>query len=114
MAPTGPVVIPNIKKADDAWMSWQRSKQDTEKYPILQNNRDYTDWSINIKRQFDADRCTRMIDDSSKKTMVTFGPANTELYKAQHNHMPIVLEHILQTTNGKWFTRKHKDTPCGI
>ena len=42
-ASTGPVVIPDIKKAEGAWMSWQRSKRDPEKYPILQNDRDYTD-----------------------------------------------------------------------
>ena len=33
-APTGPVVVPDIKKAKDAWMSRQRSKRDPEKYLI--------------------------------------------------------------------------------
>ena len=46
--------------------------------------------------------------------MVKWEPANDELYKAQLNHMSIVLEHIFQTTNSKQFTRKHRDEPCEI
>ena len=95
-------------------MSWQRSKQDTEKYPILQNDRDYTDQIINIKHQSEADRCTSVIGDTFKETMVKFEPTDTELYKAQLKHISIVLERILQTIDGKKFTRKQKDAPCEI
>ena len=102
-------VCPDTKKAENAWMSWQRSRRDHEKYPVLPNNREYTDWYVLIKRQFEEDRCTRVIDDSFKDTMIKWGPDDTLLYNAQLNHMSIVLEHVLQTTDGKRFTRRHKN-----
>ena len=52
-----------------------------------------------------------MIGDSFKNIDVEWGPANVDLCKSQLNHMSIVLERVLQITNGKRFTRKHKDTP---
>ena len=110
-APPATTVAPEIKTLEDAWMSWQRSRRDPEKYPILPNNRKYTDWIILIKRQFEADRCTRVIDDSFKDIDVKWGANDTILYKSQLNHMSIVLERVLQTTDGKRFTRKHKDEP---
>ena len=64
--PPATTVASEIKKAEDVWMSWQRSRRDTEKYPILPNDRKYTDWITLIKHQFEADRCTRVIDDSFK------------------------------------------------
>ena len=113
-APPATTVAPEIKTLEDAWMSWQRSRRDPEKYPILPNNRKYTDWIILIKRQFEADRCTRVIDDSFKDIDVKCGAVDIALYKAQLNHMSIVLERVLQTTDGKRFTRKHKDAPREI
>ena len=55
-----------------------------------------------------------MIDDSFKDIDVKWGPADIDLYKSQLNHISIVLERVLQTTNGKRFTRKHKDAPREI
>ena len=72
-------------------MNCQHSKQDTEKYPILQNNSKYTDWIINIMRQFENDRCTRVIDDSFKKTMVKWGPINDKLYKAELKYIYCIM-----------------------
>ena len=113
-APPATTVAPGIKKAEDAWMSWQRSRRNPEKYPILPSNCEYTDWIILIKCQFKADRYTRMIDDSFKDIDVKWEASDTLLYKSQLNHMSIVLERALQTTDDKQFTRKHKDTPCKI
>ena len=45
---------------------------------------------------------------------VKWGASATLLYKSQLNYMSIVLEHVLQTTDGKYFTRKHKDAPREI
>ena len=46
--------------------------------------------------------------------MVNWGPDVTLLYKAQLNRMSIVMERVLQTTDGKRFTRKHKNNPREI
>ena len=92
-------------------MSWQRSRRDPEKYPILPNDREYTDWIVLIKHQFEEDRYTRVIGNNFKDTDVKWGADNKLLYKSQLNHMSIVLERVLQTTDGKRFTRKHKDDP---
>ena len=35
------------------------------------------------------------------------GGADSELFEAQKNQMAIVLEHVLQTNEGKRLTRKH-------
>ena len=63
-------VCADTKKAENAWLSWQRTKRDVEKYPILSNDREYSDWSIFMSRQFEADRCSRMIDDNFVDTDV--------------------------------------------
>ena len=111
---TPATICPDTKKAENTWVSWERSRRDHDKYPVLSNDRDYTDWFINIKRQFEGDRCSRVIDDSFKDTDSKWGPDDTLLYKTQLNHMSVVLEHVLQTTDGKRFTRKHKANPREI
>ena len=55
-----------------------------------------------------------MIANSFKDTNVKYGDNNIVLYKQQLDHIPIVLERVLQTTDGKRFTRKHKDDPREI
>ena len=95
-------------------MSWKRSRRDHDKYPVLSNDCIYTDWFVNIERQFEEDRCSRVVDNSFKDTNAKWGPDDTLLYKAQLNHMSIVLERVLQTTDGKRFTRKRKANPREI
>ena len=46
--------------------------------------------------------------------MIKYGPEDVLLYKAQKNYMAIVLERVLQTSDGKRFTRKHKTDPREI
>ena len=46
--------------------------------------------------------------------MVKWGTANADLYKASLIHMSIMLELILQTTDVKKITRKHRDKLCEI
>ena len=65
---TPAAVCPETKKVEDAWMSWQRSRKDHENYPLLPNDCEYTDWYILIKRQFEENRCSRVINDSFKDT----------------------------------------------
>ena len=38
------------KLEDNACLSWRQSKQDDTLYPILENDRKYTDWIVKIKR----------------------------------------------------------------
>ena len=40
--------------------------------------------------------------------MVTGGPDDVAVYNSQLNHLSIVLERVLQTKDGKRFTRKNK------
>ena len=77
---TPAAVCPETKKVENARMSWQRSRRDHEKYSVLPNNREYTDWCVFIKRQFKEDRCSRVIDDSFKDTDAKWGPDDTLLY----------------------------------
>ena len=111
---TPATVCSDTKKAENAWMSWQRSKRDQDKYPVLSSDREYTDWFVHIERQFEEDRCSKVIGKSFKKTDVKWGPDDTLLYNTQLNHMSIVLERVLQTTDDKRFTRKHKFNPREI
>ena len=90
-APTA-TACPNTKNAENAWLSWQRTRRDADKYQILTNDINYNDWKISTVRQFAEDRCSRMIDDSFLPNMVKYGPNDTLLYEAQKNHMSIVLE----------------------
>lgn len=64
---TTTVVAPKIKVAEDAWLSWQQSKRNADKYPILQNDREYTNCIVITKQQFEAERCTRVITDTFTK-----------------------------------------------
>ena len=104
-------VCPNTKKAGNTLLSWQRSRSNVDKFPILPNNREYSDWADSMARQFEADRCSRLIDDSFLDTDVKWGPDDVLLYKAQKTHMSIVLERVLQTSDGKRFNRKNKTDP---
>ena len=67
-----------------------------------------------MERQFEEDRCSRLIDNNFADTDVIYGPNDVLLYKAQTNHMSIVLQRVLQTNDGKRFTRKHKTDPQEI
>ena len=44
-APTATICL-DTKKAENAWLSWQRSRRDVDKYPILPNDREYSDWAV--------------------------------------------------------------------
>lgn len=105
--------ISATKKAEDAWMSWQHGKQDPTLYPILENDGDYTDWIINITRQFKSKRCNRVIDSSFLDNMVV-GNVNIALYNVRKNHVSIVLERVLQIIDGLRLSRKHCNAPCEI
>ena len=48
-------VCPDTKKAENAWLSWQRSRRDVDKYPLISNDREYSDWNIKMQRQFEED-----------------------------------------------------------
>ena len=50
-----------------------------------------------------------MIRGSFTDAMVKYGPDDVLLYKAQDTYMSIVLDHALQTSDGKRFNRKNKD-----
>ena len=101
--PTAQVVFFATKKAEDAWLSWQCGKQDPTIYPILENDRGYADWIINTELRFKSERCERMIDGNFLDNMVV-GNADIALYKAQQNHISIVLDCV----------KKHRNYPQEI
>ena len=55
-----------------------------------------------------------MIDENFKEIDVVGRDADVALYKAQNNHMSIVLECVLKTTNRMRWTKKYLDTPWEI
>ena len=108
---TTTTVCPDTKKAENAWMGWQRCARKADRYPILEKDRDYNDWFIKVERQFEEDRCARMLDQNFSENDAKWGPDDKLLYKAQVNWMSTVLEKILQTSDGKRFNRKNKTDP---
>ena len=50
------------KLEDDALLNWRKSQQDVTVYPIIDNDIQYPDWIIKIKRLFISNECGRMID----------------------------------------------------
>ena len=64
-------------------------------------------------RQFRSDECERMINLGFYDNQVN-GGADSELFESQKNHMAIVLECVLQTSDGKRLTRKYPKDPCGV
>ena len=105
---TGPTS--QTKLEEDAWLSWRRSKQDETSYPVLENDREYSDWIIKTKRWFTSEECFRMIDPNFYQNQVNAG-SDTLLFKAQVNYMAGVLERVLQTSEGNRLTRKHLVDP---
>ena len=79
-------VFPDTKKVEDAWLSWQHCRRDVDKYPVLPNDREHSDWVNFMERQFEEDRCSRMIDDNFVDTDVKWGPDDVLLYTANDLH----------------------------
>ena len=64
-----------------------------------------------MERQFEEYRCLRMIDDNFAEADAKWGADDKLLYRAQKNHISVVLERVLQTSDGKRFNRKNKTDP---
>ena len=47
---TTATVCPETRKAENAWLSWQRSRRDVDKYPKISNDREYSDWITKTER----------------------------------------------------------------
>ena len=63
-------------------------------YPILENDQDYTDWITKTRFQFTSDKCEWMIYPLFLDNQV-HERADSTLFKAQKNHIAIVLERVL-------------------
>ena len=98
------------KLEDDAWLSWRRSKQDETTYPLLETDRVYTDWIVKFRRKISSEEMSQMINKGFHKNQLSTG-SDTLLFEAQENHLASVLEHVLQTSEGKRLTRKHLGEP---
>ena len=98
--------VSKTKLERDAYLSWRQSKQDKTLYPILENDREYTEWIIKTRRRFISEECDMMINPNFQDNQVN-GGADTLLFEAQKNHMVSVLELVLQTSEGKRLTQKY-------
>ena len=54
--------LSGTKLKDDALLSWRKSKHDVTLYPIIDNDLQYPNWILRIRRQFIADKYEWMID----------------------------------------------------
>ena len=101
------------KLEDDALLNWRKSKQDVTLYPIIDNNEQYPNWIIKIKRQFISDVCERMIDLGTHINSVNSG-SDELLWNTQENHLASVLDQVLKTNEGMRLVRTYPDKPCTI
>ena len=98
---------------DDTLLNWRKSRQDVTSYPIIDNNVQYPDWIIKIKRQFISDECEKIIDLNKHFVAVKSG-SDTLLWNAQENHLASVLDRVLKTNEGMRLVRTHPDDPRKI
>ena len=101
------------KLEDDALLNWRKSRQDVTAYPVIDNDVQYPDWIIKIRRVFLSDECERMLDESKHFTGVNSGSDET-LWNAQENYLAKVLDHVLKTNEGMRLVRTYPDEPCKI
>ena len=80
---TPATVCPDTRKAENAWLSWQRCRRVVDNYPVLSNDREYSDWITKVEQQFEEDQCARMINQNFAETDAKWGPDDKLLYKAQ-------------------------------
>lgn len=43
------------KEQDDAFLSWQRSIKDENIYPVLETDREFSDWSVKFERKIHSE-----------------------------------------------------------
>ena len=98
------------KEKDDSLLSWRRSRKDEKDYPVLESDRIFYDWSVKFERKIRTEEMYRMIDPGFHIGSLHAG-LDTDLFHRQKNHFASVLEHVLQTSEGKRLTRKYPDDP---
>jgi hypothetical protein len=81
---TATYVSPVQKDDDDALISWNRKPHDVAKYLLLENDADYQDWKLKMKRQLIADTLSRVTDPTFAINNCRPG-ADTELATLQIN-----------------------------
>ena len=97
------------KEEDDSFLSWRRSKKDEKGYPILNNDREFTEWRVKFVRKIHSDEMYQMIDINNIHASSIHTDSDQELWDKQTNFFSTVLEYVLQTKEGKRLTRKHTD-----
>ena len=98
---------------DDSFLSWRRSKQDENAYPVLETDQMFTDWIVKFERKIHSEEMYRMVDPFFHLNKLDPG-SDTELFNKQKNHFASILERVLQTSEGKRLTRKHADDPSKV
>ena len=98
------------KEQDDSFSSWRRSRKDKKEYPVLDNDQMFLEWSVKFESKIRSEEMFRMIDPNFHIGLLDSG-LDTDLFHRQKNHFTSVLKHILQTSEGKWLTKKYLDDP---
>ena len=88
------------KEQDNSFLSWRRSKQDENSYPVLETNRMFTDWIVKFERKIHSGEMYRIIDPLFHISQLDAG-SDAELFNKQKNHFASILERVLQTSEGK-------------
>ena len=94
-------------------LNWRKSRQDITAYPIIDNDVQYLDWIIQIRRVFISDECERMIDLNKHYSAINSGSDET-LWDAQKNHLAKVLDRVLKTNEGMRLVRTYPKDPRKI
>jgi hypothetical protein len=103
-----PFVTTTQKDDETALISWNRKPRDVAKYPLLNNDADYQDWKLKMRRQLIANTLSRVTDP-------TFGLANcrpgadTELAMLQINFFEQILSAALLNPEGKRLIITHPE-----
>ena len=105
---------PSTKLEDDALVSWRKSKHDVTAYPIIDNDVQYPNWTIRIRRQFIADECARMVDLLVHFSSVIPGGFDVLLWNAQKNNLAGVLDRVLKTNEGMRLVQTSPNDPRRI
>ena len=84
-------------------------------YPIIDNDDvQYPDWIIKLRRQFISNECVRMIDLKIHFNSVIPGGSDVLLWNAQKNHLASVLDRVLKTNEEMRLVRTFPDDPRRI
>jgi hypothetical protein len=105
---TATYVSQDQKYDDAALISWNRKPRDVAKYPLLNNDADYQDWKLKMKRQLIADTLLRVTDPTFRITNCRT-ESDMELATLQINFFEQILSAVILNPEGKGLIITHPE-----